>query len=59
MTGTLSPWHALVVVMIFLLLFGSKHMPAAARSLDTSMRIFTPPQPSPDPLPSPSQTSAQ
>lgn len=40
MTGTLSPWHLLIVVLIFLLFFGTKRMPDAARSLGRSMRIF-------------------
>lgn len=40
MTGAISPWHLLIVVLIFLLFFGSKRMPDAARSLGKSMRIF-------------------
>ncbi|MEU1205198.1 Sec-independent protein translocase subunit TatA [Nocardia sp. NPDC056611] len=40
MTGAISPWHLLIVVLIFLLFFGSKRMPDAARSLGRSMRIF-------------------
>ncbi|MGV9823853.1 Sec-independent protein translocase subunit TatA [Nocardia xishanensis] len=40
MTGAISPWHVLVVVLIFLLFFGSKRLPDAARSIGRSMRIF-------------------
>ncbi|MGW4125990.1 Sec-independent protein translocase subunit TatA [Nocardia sp. NPDC004711] len=40
MTGTLSPWHILVVAAVFLLFFGAKRMPDAARGLGSSMRIF-------------------
>ncbi|MET9487150.1 Sec-independent protein translocase subunit TatA [Nocardia sp. NPDC006630] len=40
MTGAISPWHLVIVALIFLLFFGSKRMPDAARSLGRSMRIF-------------------
>ncbi|AYC43411.1 Sec-independent protein translocase subunit TatA [Streptomyces griseorubiginosus] len=36
----LEPWHLLVVVILFLLLFGSKKLPDAARGLGKSMRIL-------------------
>jgi len=39
--GELSWWHWLIVVLIFVLLFGSKRLPDAARSLGKSMRILT------------------
>jgi sec-independent protein translocase protein TatA len=38
--GELSWWHWLIVVAVFVLLFGSKRLPDAARSLGRSMRIF-------------------
>ncbi|MCW2883226.1 MAG: sec-independent protein translocase protein TatA [Streptosporangiaceae bacterium] len=38
--GELSPWHWLIVAAVFLVLFGSKKMPDAARSLGRSLRIF-------------------
>ncbi|MFC8435049.1 Sec-independent protein translocase subunit TatA [Streptomyces sp. NPDC057253] len=36
----LEPWHLLIVVILFLLLFGSKKLPDAARGLGKSMRIL-------------------
>jgi sec-independent protein translocase protein TatA len=36
----LSPWHVVVVVLVFLLLFGAKRLPDLARSLGRSMRII-------------------
>jgi sec-independent protein translocase protein TatA len=38
--GGLQPWHWLIVIAIFVLLFGAKKLPDAARSLGKSMRIF-------------------
>lgn len=38
--GELSWWHWLIVVAVFVLLFGAKRLPDAARSLGRSMRIF-------------------
>ena len=38
--GELSPWHLLIVAAVFVLLFGAKRLPDAARSLGRSMRIF-------------------
>lgn len=38
--GDLSWWHWLIVVLVFVLLFGSKRLPDAARSLGKSMRIL-------------------
>ncbi|MGV9823874.1 Sec-independent protein translocase subunit TatA [Nocardia xishanensis] len=40
MTGSLSPSHILVVVLVFVLFFGAKRLPDAARGLGRSMRIF-------------------
>ena len=36
----LEPWHLLVVALVFILLFGSKKLPDAARGLGKSMRIL-------------------
>ena len=38
--GGLSPWHILIVLLVVVLLFGSKKLPDAARGLGRSMRIF-------------------
>lgn len=38
--GSLSIWHWLIVLLVVLLLFGSKKLPDAARGLGRSMRIF-------------------
>lgn len=36
----LEPWHIIVLVVVLVLLFGSKRLPDAARGLGRSMRIF-------------------
>jgi sec-independent protein translocase protein TatA len=38
--GELSPWHLLIVAAVFVLLFGAKRLPDAARSLGRSARIL-------------------
>lgn len=38
--GELSPWHWLIMAVVVLVLFGTKKMPDAARSLGRSLRIF-------------------
>lgn len=38
--GGLSPWHILIVLLVVLLLFGSKKLPDAARGVGRSLRIF-------------------
>lgn len=38
--GALQPWHWLIIIAAFILLFGAKKLPDAARSLGKSMRIF-------------------
>ncbi len=38
--GELSPWHWLIVALVIVVLFGSKRLPDAARSIGRSMRIF-------------------
>jgi sec-independent protein translocase protein TatA len=35
-----SPWKILIVAMVIIVLFGSKKLPSAARSLGQSMRIL-------------------
>ncbi|MEW2220226.1 Sec-independent protein translocase subunit TatA [Streptomyces sp. NPDC006990] len=36
----LEPWHLVVVALVAMLVFGSKRLPDAARSLGTSLRIL-------------------
>ena len=36
----IQSWHCLIVIAVFVLLFGAKKLPDAARSLGKSMRIF-------------------
>jgi sec-independent protein translocase protein TatA len=38
--GELSPWHWLIIVLVFVLLFGAKRLPDAARALGKSLRIL-------------------
>lgn len=38
--GELSPWHLIIVVAAFMLLFGAARLPQAARSVGQSIRIF-------------------
>lgn len=38
--GALQPWHWIIVLVVLVILFGSKRLPDAARSLGKSMRIF-------------------
>lgn len=38
--NAVQPWHLLVVLVVCLLVFGSKKLPDMARSLGTSMRIL-------------------
>ena len=40
MTGALSPWHWAIIIVVVLLLFGSKKLPDMARGLGQSMRIL-------------------
>jgi len=40
MLGNLSGWHLLIIVAIVLLLFGATRLPALARSVGQSARIF-------------------
>ncbi|MGI8334881.1 Sec-independent protein translocase subunit TatA [Actinomadura scrupuli] len=38
--GELAPWHWVIVAVVFLVLFGSRKLPDAARSLGRSLHIF-------------------
>lgn len=38
--GSLSIWHWLIVLLVVVILFGSKKLPDAARGLGRSMRIL-------------------
>ncbi|WP_437112416.1 Sec-independent protein translocase subunit TatA [Streptomyces cinnamoneus] len=38
--NALEPWHVLVVVLVMVVLFGSKKLPDTARALGKSLRIL-------------------
>jgi sec-independent protein translocase protein TatA len=38
--NSFAPWHILVLLIVGLVLFGSKKLPDSARSLGRSLRIF-------------------
>ena len=38
--GDLRPWHIAIIAIVFVVLFGYKRLPDAARSVGRSMRIF-------------------
>lgn len=40
MTGAWGPTHWIILIAVFVLLFGARKLPDAARSLGKSMRIF-------------------
>ena len=40
MWNGLQPWHLIVLVVVLIVVFGSKKLPDAARSLGKSMRTF-------------------
>jgi sec-independent protein translocase protein TatA len=40
MLGNLNGWHLIIILAIVLLLFGAPKLPALARSLGQSMKIF-------------------
>lgn len=40
MLGNLTGWHAVIILVVILLLFGAAKLPALARSVGQSMRIF-------------------
>ena len=38
--GAMQPWHWIVLIIVVVILFGSKKLPDAARGLGRSLRIF-------------------
>ncbi len=36
----LEPWHVIVLIVVLVVVFGSKRLPEAARSLGRSARVF-------------------
>jgi sec-independent protein translocase protein TatA len=38
--GGLEPWHVVIILLVVVLLFGSRRLPDAARSMGQSLRIF-------------------
>jgi sec-independent protein translocase protein TatA len=38
--GEWSPWHWAIVALVFVLLFGARRLPDAARGIGRSLRIF-------------------
>jgi sec-independent protein translocase protein TatA len=40
MIGGLTGWHLLIILAIILLLFGAPKLPALAKSMGQSMRLF-------------------
>ena len=38
--GRIEPWHIVVLVIVFIALFGYKKLPDAARSVGRSLRIL-------------------
>lgn len=38
--GGIKLWHIIVLIIAFVVLFGWKNLPSAARSLGESMRVF-------------------
>jgi len=59
-----SPWKILIVALVIIVLFGSKKLPGAARSLGQSMRILKKEvhglhEDEPEPRPAGAQPAAQ
>jgi sec-independent protein translocase protein TatA len=40
MLNGLQPWHVIILVVVLIVVFGSRKLPDAARSLGKSLRIF-------------------
>ncbi len=38
--GELSPWHLLIVAVVFVALFGAKRLPEMARGVGQSLRVL-------------------
>lgn len=40
MEGALAPWHIIVLAVVLVVVFGSKRLPEASRSIGQSLRIL-------------------
>jgi sec-independent protein translocase protein TatA len=40
MGDAFAPWHIIILVVVFMVLFGARKLPGAAQSLGQSLRIF-------------------
>lgn len=38
--GGLKPWHVIIILIAFVVLFGAKKLPDSARAIGKSLRIF-------------------
>ena len=46
--GDLKPWHIVIIVLVFVVLFGAKRLPDSDKSVAKSLRIFKEELKSPD-----------
>ena len=46
--GDLKPWHIILIVVVFVVLFGAKKLPDSAKSVAKSIKIFKEEIKSPD-----------
>jgi sec-independent protein translocase protein TatA len=46
--GELKPWHIILIVVVFVVLFGAKKLPDSAKSVAKSLRIFKDEMKAPD-----------
>jgi sec-independent protein translocase protein TatA len=46
--GDLKPWHIILIVVVFVVLFGAKKLPDSAKSVAKSLKIFKDEMKSPD-----------
>ncbi len=40
MGDALAPWHIIILLIVFMVLFGAKRLPGAAKSLGEAMKVF-------------------
>ena len=40
MGDALAPWHIVILLIVFMVLFGAKRLPGSAKSLGQAMKIF-------------------
>ena len=40
MGDALAPWHIIILLIVFMVLFGAKRLPGAAKSLGQAMKVF-------------------